>query len=130
MNSTNEEVHRGQIWFVTAFENNQACGCEMRANHYAVIVSNETNNEKSGAVEVVYTTTSERKAGIMRHLHIPVINKNRCVTVLCEQIHTVAKSRLATCTGTLTENEMAEVDGALAVSLGLGLPKHPAVPQP
>ena len=51
--------------------------------------------------------------------HVAINSSLRRSTVLCEQIHTVSKDRVGKMLGTVTEQEAAAIDRALAISLGL-----------
>lgn len=109
-------MNRGDIHFIeeTCHEN----GSEQRGNRPAVIVSNNKNNERSGTVEVVYMTTQAKKD---LPTHVVINSSRRRSTVLCEQIHTVSKDRVGKMLGTVTEQEAAAIDRALAISLGIEL---------
>ena len=107
-------MNRGDIYYVA--RTYQENGSEQHAGRPAVIVSNNKNNENSGTVEVVYLTTKPKKD---LPTHVSIYSSTFPSTVLCEQIHTVNKSRVGDKIGTLTEDELADVDDALAISLGL-----------
>lgn len=109
-------MNRGDIYYVE--RTYQEDGSEQQAGRQAVIVSNNKNNENSGTVEVVYMTTQPKK-DLPTHVHI--LSSTYPSTVLCEQIHTVSKSRIGDKIGALTEKEAAAVDEALAISLGIDL---------
>ena len=57
--------------------------------------------------------------------HVDIISAERPSIALCEQIHSVAKSRVGGFIAKCTDTEMAMVDGALCVSLGLELQPKP-----
>lgn len=121
-NERSKQMNRGDIYYVARTYNED--GSEQQADRPAVIVSNNKNNERSGTVEVVYMTTQPKK-DLPTHVHI--LSSTYPSTVLCEQIHTVSKSRVGDKIGTLTEEEAAAVDEALAISLGLKQ-EHPTSP--
>lgn len=107
-----EKIARGDIFYVNKGENN---GCEQRAGRPALIVSNEANNKFSTTVEVVYLTT-KKKHPLPTHVEV----RGRVPSIaLCEQITTVDKKRLGDFVRCCTREEMAEIDKALAISLGL-----------
>ena len=107
-------MKRGEIYFIKSTYREE--GSEQRANRPAVIVSNNACNETSDVVEIVYMTTKP-KSDLPTH----VLTRSALSpsTILCEQIHSVSKQRVGTMIGKLTEQELAAVDTALAISLGL-----------
>ena len=111
-------MNRGEIYWVKCAA---ACGSEMRKDRPALIVSNELCNKHSPVVEIVYLTTKEKKP---LPTHVETYRGGRKQTVLCEQIQSVSKERIGERLWRLDQEEMKEVDRALAVSLGL-VPAHP-----
>lgn len=108
------DVLRGDIFYV--MKNNNVIGKEMEAGRPAIIVSNDIGNEKSGVVEVVYLTTSNKRMDMPTHINI--IARVPSVAI-CEQIHTVSKDRLGYYMKSCTTSEMKAIDDALKISLGL-----------
>ena len=107
-------MKRGDIYYVNS--NYQEVGSETRGGRPAVIVSNEKNNETSDTVEIVYMTT---KTKTDLPTHVVTRRAPKISTVLCEQITTVDKKRLGDWIGAVSDNELAEIDSALAISLGI-----------
>ena len=114
-------VERGDIFYVESVYQNE--GSEMRAGRPAIIVSNNKCNETSPVVEVVYLTTRDKN---MLPTHVDIRSGTKPSTALCEQIDSVAKTRLGDFMASCTDNEMMNIDIALAISLGLelGSPKE------
>lgn len=90
-------MKRGEIYYIESTY--RETGSEQRGGRPAVIVSNDKNNENSEVVEVVYMISPS--------------------TVLCEQVNSVSVKRIGTLIGKLTKSELAAVDSALAISLGI-----------
>ncbi len=93
-----------------------AVGSEQSGRRPGIVVSNNLANQHSPVVEVVFLTTAH-KGRLPTHVKIdsalgPSIS-------LCEQITSVDKSRFGDYIGCLTESEMASVESALAISIGL-----------
>lgn len=107
-------MKRGQIYYVRS--NYREEGSEQRGGRPAVIVSNDKNNAKSNTVEVVYMTTKP-KTDLPTHIYIE--SALRPSTLLCEQISTVSEGRIGEWIGELTDDEVKELDVALAISLGM-----------
>lgn len=93
-----------------------ATGSEQTADRPAVIVSNDTGNRHAPIVELVYLTT-RKKVSLPTHVYIGSAEKPSIA--LCEQIVTVCKSRLQRHIGSVTAEEMQNIDKALTKSLGI-----------
>lgn len=111
---------RGEIYYVES--SFATTGSEQRPGRPAVIVSNDKNNEHSTTVEVVYLTTQPK---VDLPTHVLVRSLSRDSTAICEQITTVATERIGDRKGKVTDSEMANIEIAMLVSLGLqiGAPK-------
>ena len=112
-------VHRGEIYYI---ENNLAritTGSEYNGGRPGIVVSNELCNEHSEVVEVVYLTTQDKKPLPTRVKIMASVPS----TALCEQIHSVDKSRIRDHIRDCTEEELKEIDKALLISLGLDVTK-------
>lgn len=108
---------RGQIYYVASNPEIVPIGAEIWSDRPALIVSNDITNKSSGAVEIVYLTTSlHRKPS---PLLVKVTSGTRQAMANCSQIHSVDKSRLHQLMGTITDKELADVDKALCFSLGI-----------
>lgn len=93
-----------------------ATGSEQNADRPAVIVSNDLGNRHAPIVELVYLTT-RKKASLPTHVYIGSAEKPSIA--LCEQIVTVCKSRLQRHIGSVTAEEMHNIEKALTKSLGI-----------
>lgn len=93
-----------------------ATGSEQTADRPAVIVSNDIGNRHAPIVELVYLTT-RKKVNLPTHVYIGSAEKPSIA--LCEQIVTVCKSRLQRHIGSVTAEEMQNIDKALTKSLGI-----------
>lgn len=108
---------RGQIYYVTSDPTNIPIGAEIWSDRPGLIVSNDTTNKSSGAVQIVYLTTSLHRRP--SPLLVKVTSGNRPAMANCSQIHSVDKSRLRQTLGTVTDKELADIDTALCFSLGI-----------
>lgn len=120
-------MKRGDIYFITRGYTEE--GSEQRAGRPAIIVSNDKCNEHSDVLEVVYLTT-QPKNDLPTHVDIRSTQRNSIA--LCEQVNSIFVDRFGDYIGTCTEFEMAMVDAALAISLGLNFdaPKKEKVVEP
>ena len=109
------EIYKGDIFYIMKPQQHQTTGSEQEAGRPGIIVSNNKNNEHSDVVEIVYLTTRE-KTPLPTHVevmcHVPS-------TALCEQILSVSKERIGNYIRTCTDAEMAAIDDALMISLGI-----------
>lgn len=110
----NGTFYRGEIYYVNL--GNCEIGSEIRSGRPGIIVSNDMNNRYSSFVDVVYLTTKEKKP-LPTHVHVE--SSGVPATALCEQVIAVDKSRLGPYIGTLTKDELTDVEAGLVVSLGL-----------
>lgn len=114
MERQEEQICRGAIYYV--FPSGCCVGSEQAAGRPAIVVSNDKANQYSAVVEMVYLTT---KPKVSLPTHVDIMSAERPSIALCEQIHSVSKSRIGEFIANCTDKEMAMVDGALCVSLGL-----------
>ena len=84
-----------------------------------MIVSNEANNRYSANLEIVWLTTANKKP---LPTHVTLYSAPRVSVALCECVTTVSKERLLEYYCTLTSEEMAHIDRAIRISLGLPEP--------
>lgn len=117
MKRNKRNIKKGDIYFISQDENNSPTGNEMWANRPGVVVSNNLNNTHSNVVEVVYLTTNLKKLNIPTHVHIK--NKNGQSVALCEQIHSIDKSRVKSYLDKVTYNELKQINKAIALSLNI-----------
>ena len=106
---------KGEIWNIEQGDTTST-GTEIWANRPAIIVSNDGIGAKAGFVNVVYLTTSTKRD---MPYHVPVKSGNKMATALCEQIFAVDKSRISFYVGSITAEEMLDIDKALLFSLGI-----------
>lgn len=106
---------RGEVYYIEPY---QTEGCEQRAGRPAIIVSNDMANKFSPVVEVVYLTTQPK---IDMPTHVIIRSAARESTALCEQVTSVAKTRIGDYLSKLTPDELQRINLALCTSLDLTL---------
>lgn len=103
------DIRRGDIWYIDYEKSN---GSEQHGMRPAIIVSNDIGNTHSPVVEVVWLTSADKKP---LPTHVVIGNS----IALCEQIHTVDKSRLVELKKCCTEKQMMQINRAMMISLGI-----------
>jgi mRNA interferase MazF len=111
------EIKRGQVWLV---ELGQGQGSEQGGTRPALILQNDVGNRYSPTTIVaVITSKGNRKHQIPTHYDLDNDFFLLPSTVLLEQVRTIDKTRLKNLYGTLTRNQMAEIEKKLKISLGM-----------
>lgn len=105
-------IQRGSVYFGNLGENGEGIQSGVRP---LLVVQNDIGNAHSRTV-IVAPITSRRKKNLPTHF---TINLDKKSTVLCEQLTVVHKSQLFDKIYDLTPSELAELDLALMVSLGI-----------
>lgn len=116
-----KEVKRGELYFADL---DPVIGSEQGGFRPALIIQNNTGNRYSNTV-IAACVTSKLKSKLPTH--VPLVGMAGLPensVILLEQIRTIDKSRLNAFVGSLNEKLMAQVDTALAISMGI--PKQAA----
>jgi mRNA interferase MazF len=104
---------RGDVYWVNL---DSVLGSEIRKTRPAVIVSNDSCNRYGMRVVVLPVTSN---VGSLYPGEAMVEIKGRPGRALGDQIRSIDKRRLKARLATLTAEEMARIDEALAITLGL-----------
>lgn len=105
-------IHRGDIFY---FDKGHVVGVEQQGGRPGIIVSNDACNNSSEFLLVCYLTT-QPKTDLPTHITVQCEQSSTC---LCEQIHTLSKEKMQNYYRSATPEEMAEIDKALIVTLGI-----------
>lgn len=106
------QVKRGEVYFADYYYDDGILADKRRP---AVIVSNHGINEKAPFVKVVYLTTAP-KSNHPAHVKVQC---GKPGTALCEKSQTISKSFLENYIGTLTEEEMFQIDRGIQIGYGI-----------
>lgn len=112
-------VKRGDIYYADL---SPVVGSEQGGVRPVLIIQNDTGNRYSPTVIAAAITSQTGKTRLPTHIDLPVDQScglSRDSVVLLEQVRTLDKKRLREYMGRLDEEQMARVDGAIAVSFGL-----------
>ncbi len=111
-------VKRGDIFYADL---SPVVGSEQGGVRPVLIVQNDVGNKFSPTIIIAAITSQINKAKLPTHLEVSAdeFGLSKDSVVLLEQIRTIDKRRLRERIGRLDEEQMARVDDALTVSLGL-----------
>lgn len=115
---TNVNVSRGDIYYADL---SPVVGSEQGGVRPVLIVQNNMGNKHSPTIIAAAITSQINKAKLPTHIELSgrTVGLSRDSVVLLEQIRTLDKRRLKEKMGRLDEDQMRQVDSALAVSFGL-----------
>ncbi len=106
-------MKRGEIWWI---DFDPSVGGEIRKKRPAVIVSNNPSNRNLNRVQVVPMTSNITRVYSSEAL---VMLQGRKGKAMANQLTTVSKQRMIDKAGELSSEEMASVERAIRVQLGL-----------
>ena len=117
MNNYEHSYNRGEIYYI-----NRTTTTGATEGRPAVIVSNNKNNMIGDAFEVVYLTITPKSD---QPTHVTIRSTHTTSTALCERVYTVYQPSMGDYIGTCNESEMANIDAALMISLGIEIDAPP-----
>ena len=111
-------VRRGDIYYADL---SPVVGSEQGGMRPVLIIQNDTGNRHSPTV-IAAITSQTGKANLPTHISLAArsCGLTRDSVILLEQVRTLDKSRLRERMGKLPDAVMDRVNGAIAVSFGLG----------
>ncbi|MBQ8898527.1 MAG: type II toxin-antitoxin system PemK/MazF family toxin [Clostridia bacterium] len=114
-------MRRGDIFYADL---SPVVGSEQGGIRPVLIVQNDVGNKHSPTVIAAAITSQTNKARLPTHIELTgqTCGLSRDSVVLLEQIRTIDKKRLKEHMGRIDDGLMTRIDGALAVSFGLGTP--------
>ena len=111
-------VKKGDLFFADL---SPVVGSEQGGVRPVLVVQNDVGNKYSPTIIVAAVTSQTGKAKLPTHVQLEAtqggLSKNS--VVLLEQLRTIDKQRLKERIGTLSENQIPDVEIALSVSLGI-----------
>lgn len=123
-------IYKGDIYYADL---TPVVGCEQGGIRPVLIIQNNIGNLYSPTVIVAAITSRTGKQYLPTHIELndPQNGLRKNSLVLLEQVRTIDRSRLRDYIGSLTNEQLAQVDNAVAVSFGLepvNTPVHESVP--
>lgn len=112
-NNVNKEIHRGQVWWWMAPEQDRTH--IQRGVRPVVVVSNDVCNKSSDVITVVPFTTRVKKPYPQQ---VPVIFEGDVSIALADQVTSIPVCELSSYICDLRSFQMDQIDHALAVQFG------------
>ena len=107
---------RGEVWLVNW---NPARGSEQAGRRPAIVIQNDIGNDKAATTIVAAISSTVRDYPMNVRIRPPEGGLERPSIIKTSQILTISKERLEKRIGSLSQERMDEVDGAIKLSLSL-----------
>ena len=112
----NRKIMRGELYYADL---SPVVGSEQGGMRPILILQNNVGNKYSPTVVVATITSRLEKTKLPTHVRLSSAHLEKDSIVLLEQIRTIDKRRLCEYIGSVTPEEMAQIEHALLVSIGM-----------
>jgi mRNA interferase MazF len=106
-------MKRGEVWWINF---DPSIGGEIQKKRPAVIVSNNASNKYLNRVQVVPLTSKTERLYPSEAL---IAFDGKESKAMADQLATVSKTRLLSCAGTISQDEMHRVEEAIKIQLAM-----------
>ncbi len=116
---TTTGFRRGQVWLVNW---SPGRGSEQIGKRPAVIIQTDAANSNARYPNTIVLTLSTKGQPVATHVQIEPDPRNglrEISWVKCEQVLTISKERLEAHWGSLSDTDMARIEAALKLALGM-----------
>ena len=113
-----KQILRGELYYADL---EPVIGSEQGGERPVVILQNNKGNQHSPTVIVAPLTTQKIKPRLPTHVMVSSSGLRSSSLVLLEQIRTIDKQRMRNHIGTVTDDEMQEIEKAVLASVGIEL---------
>lgn len=110
------KILRGEMYYADL---SPVVGSEQGGMRPVLVLQNNTGNKHSPTVVVAPITSKLGKPNLPTHVSLSATHLAKNSIALLEQIRTIDKRRMADYIGTVSDEEMAKVENALLVSVGM-----------
>ena len=118
-NYIGEKAARGDIFWIEPSPYRGNGENVMQARRPGIIVSSDTINKDEFVHEIVYLTTKPKKD---LATYCTIRSSQKPSTAICDQITTVSSEQLGSYIGSVTADEMANIERCILISLDLDAP--------
>ena len=113
-----KQILRGELYYADL---EPVIGSEQGGERPVVILQNNKGHQHSPTVIVAPLTTQKIKPRLPTHVMVSTSGLRSSSLVLLEQIRTIDKKRMRNYIGTVTDDEMQEIEKAVLASVGIEL---------
>lgn len=110
-----EPVVRGEIYYVMPKTTEENAGTLNSGGRPAIIISNDMINQVSGYVSIIYMSRAKSHTKTLP-TDVTITSSSEESIALCHEIHTVPKHRIGRFINQATENEMKNIEKAIAMA--------------
>ena len=111
-------ILRGELYYADL---EPVIGSEQGGERPVVILQNNKGNQHSPTVIVAPLTTQKIKPRLPTHVTVSGNGLRSSSLILLEQIRTIDKQRIRNYIGTVTDDEMQEIEKAVLASVGISI---------
>lgn len=117
----NKMIETGEIYHISQPMGSSPIGCEIWSGRPGIVISSSDNLQTEGTVKIIYISSKNKNrpnsVKISDTSFYQKANKYSEHIALCSQIHSVDKSRLESCYGKVSNEELKKIQKAVNKTL-------------